>query len=130
MKTNYTLWNGQAAMVEVSGEVAEYFKELEREGKSERRQARRKNVASLDALNEEFEFEVESDFSVDDEFYRKVVRKFMLQLNGKQQQLVRWRYYEGKTEFEIAQILKVSQPAVHQQFRAIHKILEKYLKNF
>lgn len=69
-----------------------------------------------------------------DTLARKNVWKYLLELKGiallsdKQRRLVHLRYYEEKTEYEIAEILNINQSNVHRQLKTIYSTLKKYLE--
>ena len=56
-----------------------------------------------------------------DAFFRAIGR-----LNEKQQRLARLYYYEEKTTYEIAAILKINQSNAHRQLETLKKTLKKY----
>ena len=131
MKVPYQLSGGKTIEVKANPAVAELLAGYEREDGNEKRNKRRRNNASIDELYEATGWEP-TDTSVDIEAgyiaqEEKETAFFgIAQLSEQQQQLIRLRYYEGKTEREIAAILGISQPAVHKQFVKIHTALRKY----
>ncbi|MCL2255285.1 MAG: hypothetical protein FWC11_00310 [Firmicutes bacterium] len=88
MKTNYTLWNGQAVEIEVSEEVAKLLETLELEKENEERKMRWRGESSLDRLQAEIGFEPSGDSCVESEVEkistRKDLRNAISQLNQKQ----------------------------------------------
>ena len=50
------------------------------------------------------------------------------ELTERQRRLVRLRYYEEKTTYEIAAILGINQSNAHRQLETIHNALKKYFE--
>lgn len=129
MKTTYTLTDGKTVEIEVSAELADFI----REDKNAARNKRRHNEISIDALREETGWEpidtaadIETVLIADEE--RQTLLAAVSRLSDKQRRLVNLRYYEEKTEYEIAAILGINQSNVHRQLNTIHNALKKILE--
>jgi len=133
MKKDCTTADGKAVGIteEVNGVLAQF----ERDDKNERRKARGRNEASVEGLYEETGWEP-ADTTVDiaREYEKKeeleTLAKAIAGLTEKQQWLVRLRYYEEKTTYEIAAIFGINQSNVQRQLDTIHKRLKEILENF
>lgn len=134
-KISYTLADGREVEIEVDDTlgVAELLVTFERQDKSARRKARRHNEASVDAMHERTGWEPrdtssDTEAAVEAREQQETLRAAVASLSEKRQRLVRLRYYEEKTEDEIAAELGISQQAVSQQLETIHKKLKKYFQ--
>ena len=133
MKTIYKSADGQAIELEVNSAVAELLADFAREDRNEARKERWRNEVSLDAMYEETGFEptdtaadIELDYIANEE--NDTLFAAVSGLSEKQRRLVWLRYYEEKTESEIAVILGINQSNVHRQLETIHKALRKYFE--
>lgn len=59
----------------------------------------------------------------------ETLRKALAQLSAEERQLVQALYFDGMTEREYAEIIGISQPAVHKRICKIIGQLKKYLGN-
>lgn len=133
MKTTYTLTDGKTVEIEVSAELAATLADFIHEDKNAARNKRRHNEISIDALREETGWEpidtaadIETVLIADEE--RQTLLAAVSRLSDKQRRLVNLRYYEEKTEYEIAAILGINQSNVHRQLNTIHNALKKILE--
>lgn len=134
MKTTYTLADGKTATIEVNSAVAELLEDFERGDKNAARNKRRHNEISIEALKDETGWEpidtaadIETVLIADEE--KQTLLAAVARLSDKQRQLIHLRYYEEKTEYEIAAILGINQSNVHRQLNTIHNALKKLLEN-
>lgn len=132
-KIKYTFTDGQTATIEVKSAVAELLADFVREDKNAARNKRRHNEISLDAMREETGWEpidtaadIETVLIADEE--KTTLLAAVSRLSDKQRRLIRLRYYEEKTEYEIAAILGINQSNVHRQLDTIHNALKKILE--
>jgi len=135
VKKDYTTADGKTVELEVIEEVNEVLVQFEREDKNERRNTRRRNEASIDGMFGETGWEPTAiTVDIEQEYERKeeleTLAKAVASLTATQQRLVQFRYYEGKTECEIAAILGINQSNVHRQLETIHKALKKFFEKF
>lgn len=135
MKTAYTLANGKTVEIEVSAELAATLADFIRKEKNEARKYRWRKEVSIEALKEETGWEptdiaadIETAFIADEE--KQSLLAAVARLSDKQRRLIRLRYYEEKTEYEIAAILGINQSNVHRQLQTIHNTLKKSLQQF
>lgn len=129
----YITTDGQTATIEVNSAVAELLADFEREDKNAARNKRRHNEISIEALKDETGWEpidtaadIETTLIADEE--RQTLLAAVARLSDKQRRLVNLRYYEEKTEYEIATILGINQSNVHRQLNTIHNALKKLLE--
>jgi len=134
MKKDYTLASGKTVELDVTAEVGEILVQFEREDDNEKRYARRRNDASVEGMFEETGWEptdksvdIEADYMATEG--TETLLTAIAGLSEKQQRIVRRKYYENKTDAEIAAELGVSRPAVTQQIGTIHRALKKYFEN-
>jgi len=136
MKHQYTGTNGKTFTVEVTAEQAEVMIDIDRKFDSNERKfrARATKEASLDYLNDEYEWEPQdNDLTAEERLIdeetaaEEIVRlyKAIAGLSGKRQLLVRLYYFEQKTQEEIAAILGVTQQAVAGQIETLEKKLKE-----
>lgn len=64
-----------------------------------------------------------------DQIMLETLRKALAQLSAEERQLVQALYFDGMTEREYAEIIGISQPAVHKRLCKIIAQLKKYLGN-
>ena len=135
MKKNYKLADGKTAIVKVNPAVAELLAGYEREDENAERKERWRKEVSIEAMYEETGWEptdttvdIEGDYIAQEE--TDALLAAVAGLSDKQRRLIQFYYYEEKTTYEIAAILGVSQPAVHQQLTTIKTALKKYFDNF
>lgn len=133
MKTTYTLANGKTVEIEVSAELAATLADFIRKDKNEARKYRWRKEVSIEALKEETGWEptdisanIETALIADEE--KESLLTAVARLSDKQRWLIRLRYYEEKTEYEIAAILGINQSNVHRQLQTIHNTLKKSLQ--
>ncbi len=132
-KIKYTLADGQAANIEVNATIAKTLADFAREDENEARKYRWRKEVSLDAMKDETGFEP-MDTAVDIEgayIAREETANLsaaVARLTDKQRRLVALRYYEDKTEYEIAGILGINQSNVHRQLKTVHNVLKKYFE--
>lgn len=134
-KIKYTSTDGKTATIEVNSAVAELLADFEREDRNAARNKRRHNEISLDAMRGETGWEpadtaadIETVLIADEE--RQTLLAAVARLSDKQRRLVNLRYYEEKTEYEIAVLLGINQSNVHRQLNTIHNALKKILEKF
>lgn len=134
MKTDYKTADNKTIEIEVKVEVSEILVTFERQDASARRKARRHNEASIEAFKDKTGWEPTSTVDIETEYAEREEQEALsaaiAKLGEKQRRLVRLRYYENKTNEEIARELGVSRPAVTQQFGTIHKELKKFFEKF
>ena len=133
MKSNYKLPSGQAALIEVNSAVAQLLAAFDREDKNAARNKRRHNEVSIEAMYEETGWEpIDTAVDIEAEYIASEEKEILLVavsvLSEKQRRLIQLRYYEEKTESEIATILGVSQQAINRQLLTLHKKLKKLLE--
>lgn len=133
MKTTYTMADGKAVEIEVSAKFAVTLADFIREDKNEARKYRWRKEVSIEALKEETGWEpidtaadIETVLIADEE--KQTLIMAVSRLSDKQRRLIRLRYYEEKTEYEIAAILGIHQSNVHRQLNTIHNALKKILE--
>lgn len=133
MKTTYTLADGKTATIEVSAELAATLADFIREDKNAARNKRRHNEISIEALKDETGWEpidtaadIETVLIADEE--RTSLLAAVSRLSDKQRRLIHLRYYEEKTEYEIAALLGINQSNVHRQLNTIHNALKNLLE--
>ena len=132
MKTPYKLFDGNTVELEVSPIIAEALADFEREDDNTARKERWRNEASIDAFFEETGWEpADTTVDIENDYLAREEKEILLaavgRLSDKQQRLVRLRYYEEKTEHEIAVILGINQSNVHRQLETVQNTLKKYL---
>jgi len=134
MKAPYTLAGGKEIEVNVTSAVAGLLAQIKREDDNEERKFRWRNEASIEAMYDETGWEptdktvdIEADYIAKEE--RNTVQAAIAGLSEKKRLIIRLRYYEGKTEVEIATILGINQSSVHRRLETIHKTLKKYFLN-
>ena len=135
METPYRLAGGRIVEVETGAETAEQLAVFERKERSERRKARRRKDVSIEVLYEETGWEltditvnIEADYIAKEE--RESLAAAVSGLSEKHRRLVRLKFYEQKTDAEIASLLGISRPAVTQQLGTIKTVLKKLLEKF
>jgi RNA polymerase sigma-B factor len=133
MKDNYTLADGKAAIVEVSAEVAKTLADFARKDKNAARKARWRKEVSLDQMYEETGFEpTDTAADIEGAYIAKEEKETLLaavaRLSDKQRRLIALRYYEEKTESEIAGILGINQSNVHRQLETVKIALNNYFE--
>lgn len=135
MKQTYTLSDGKTVEIEISAEIAATLADFIREDKNEARKYRRRNEVSIEALKEESGWEptdtaadIETRLIADEE--KQSLLSAVARLSDKQQRLIRLRYYDDKTEYEMAAILGINQSNVHRQLKTIHNALRKLFEKF
>jgi RNA polymerase sigma factor (sigma-70 family) len=121
--------------IEAAPEVVKQLADFKRQEASERRKARRHNEVSLDGMYERTKREIaDSQTDIEADYIAKeemdALADAISLLTDKQRQLIKFYYYEGKTEAEIAAIFCISQQAVNGQISTVHRTLKKYFKNF
>jgi len=133
MKKDYKMASGKTVEVEVTAQIGEILVTFKRKDDNASRKARWRNEASVEGMFEETGWEptdktayIEANYDEREE--KETLAAAVAGLSGKQRRLVRLRYYENKTDAEIARELGVSRPAVTQQFGTIHKALKKYFE--
>lgn len=133
-KINYKPGDGQVFELDVPDDIAQITVQFETQDDNHKRNERNRKNKSLDFMAEYGAEVADPTQNVEETAARQEVLDTLAaavsSLNPKQQRLVRLRYYEGKTDAEIAQILGVSRPAITQQFGTIHKALKKFFDKF
>lgn len=132
-KIKYTLTDGKTATIEVNSAIAKLLADFEREDRNAARNKRRHNEISIEALKDETGWEpidaaadIETVLIADEE--KQTLLAAVSRLSDKQRRLIRLRYYEEKTEYEIAALLGINQSNVHRQLNTIHNALKKILE--
>mgnify|MGYP005918609317 CR=1 FL=1 len=135
MKTTYKLADGKTVEIEVSAELAATLADFNRKEQNEARKYRRRKEVSIEALKDETGWEpidtaadIATVLIADEE--KATLLAAVSRLSDKQRRLVNLRYYEEKTEYEIAAILGINQSNVHRQLNTIHNALKKVLEKF
>ena len=85
-------------------------------------------VVSLSAFYEDESSEFDIPIDSDDELFNRLsIKQLLSNLNDKDRQLIRYRYFDGKTQCETAELLGVSQVQISRKEKAILRKLRELL---
>ena len=85
-------------------------------------------VVSLSAFLEEDNSELDIPYDESEELYNKLsVNQLLSRLNENEQKIIKFRYFDGKTQCETAELIGVSQVQISRKEKAILKKLRELL---